>query len=82
MADALLFSHATSWRALQNLGGIGNVTVVPPGGATPGVRAFDTGPGVVVIDAVTRSVAPALRFDEDGRLARSGCRSTLRWMRH
>src|SRR6188474_1942855 len=44
MADAMLFSHATSWRALQNLGGIGNITIVPPGGDLSGVRAFDTGP--------------------------------------
>jgi len=72
MADAMLFSHPTSWRALQNLGGIGNVTVVPPGGDTRGVRAFDTGPGVVVIDTVTRTVAPNLRFDEGGKLAKSG----------
>jgi anhydro-N-acetylmuramic acid kinase len=72
IADAMLFSLPTAWRALQNLGGIGNVTVVPPGGDLSTVRAFDTGPGVVVIDAVTRSVAPSLRFDEGGRLARSG----------
>lgn len=72
VADAMLFASESSWRALQNLGGIGNVTVVPPRGAHGGVRAFDTGPGVVVIDAVTRSVAPTLRFDEGGRLARSG----------
>jgi anhydro-N-acetylmuramic acid kinase len=72
IADAMLFSLPTSWRALQNLGGIGNVTVVPPGGDLSAVRAFDTGPGVVVIDTVTRSVAPALRFDEGGKLARSG----------
>lgn len=72
VADAMLFSLPTSWRALQNLGGIGNVTIVPPGGDLSAVRAFDTGPGVVVIDAVTRSVAPALQFDEGGQLARSG----------
>ena len=72
VADALLFSLPTSWRALQNLGGIGNVTVVPPGGDLSAVRAFDTGPGVVVIDTVTRGVAPDLRFDEGGRLAMSG----------
>jgi anhydro-N-acetylmuramic acid kinase len=68
----MLFSHRTVWRALQNLGGIGNVTVLPPGGETPGVRAFDTGPGVVVIDTVTRTVVPELRFDTGGKLARSG----------
>lgn len=72
MADALLFSHAAEWRALQNVGGIGNVTVLPPGGALPGVRAFDTGPGVVVVDGVTRLVAPGLHFDVDGALARQG----------
>jgi anhydro-N-acetylmuramic acid kinase len=71
-ADALLFAHATEWRALQNLGGIGNVTIVPPGGVLSSTRAFDTGPGVVVIDGVTRMVAPGLSYDVDGRLARNG----------
>jgi len=71
-ADALLFAHATDWRALQNLGGIGNVTIVPPGGVMKSTRAFDTGPGVVVIDGATRTVAPGMSYDVDGRLARSG----------
>ena len=72
VADAMLFAHPTDWRALQNLGGIGNVTIVPPGGVPTSTRAFDTGPGVVVIDGVTRLVAPELAYDVDGRLARSG----------
>lgn len=72
IADALLFSAPDEWRALQNLGGIGNVTLVPPGGATDGVRAFDTGPGVAVIDGVTRRVAPQLPYDIDGALAARG----------
>ncbi|HEX6316235.1 MAG TPA: anhydro-N-acetylmuramic acid kinase [Gemmatimonadaceae bacterium] len=72
IADAMLFSHPTAWRALQNFGGIGNVSIVPPRGDVSSVRAFDTGPGVVVIDAVTRRIDPALRFDDGGRLARSG----------
>ena len=72
LADALLFSHASEWRALQNLGGIGNVTIVPPGGVPTSTRAFDTGPGVVVIDGVTRLVAPGRSYDVDGQLARSG----------
>lgn len=71
MADAVLFS-APHWRALQNIGGIGNVTVVPPNGGTAGVRAFDTGPGVVVIDGVTRALIHGQRFDKDGILARQG----------
>src|SRR5688500_8843452 len=72
IADALLFHDVQRWRALQNLGGIGNVTVVPPGGALEGVRAFDTGPGVGVIDGVTRMLVPELPYDIDGALARRG----------
>jgi anhydro-N-acetylmuramic acid kinase len=71
-ADAMLFSSASEWRGLQNLGGIGNITVVPPHGEIEGVRAFDTGPGVAVIDGVTRSLRPDLSYDVDGRLAKAG----------
>lgn len=72
IADALLFFSPTAWRGLQNLGGIGNVTVVPPGGGLDGVRAFDTGPGVAVIDGVTRALRPELQYDLDGKLAAAG----------
>lgn len=85
IADALLFA-GSEWRALQNVGGIGNVTVVPPAagggdlqahtaadlGLGAAVRAFDTGPGVAVIDGVVRRLAPGLAFDVDGRLALAG----------
>lgn len=76
IADALLFAPTAGWRALQNLGGIGNVTIVPSrvpeDESPPSVRAFDTGPGVAVIDGVVRLLAPGLPYDEDGRLARGG----------
>jgi anhydro-N-acetylmuramic acid kinase len=72
IADAMLFSDSTKWRALQNLGGIANVSVVPPGGDLRGVRAFDTGPGCGVIDKVVRSLRPDLAYDVDGRLALRG----------
>ncbi len=71
IADALLFSGGR-WRALQNIGGIGNVTVVPPDGTLASVRAFDTGPGVGVLDAVVRALNPDLRFDRDGTIAAGG----------
>jgi anhydro-N-acetylmuramic acid kinase len=71
IADTLLFS-GDDWRALQNIGGIGNVTIVPPRGQMDGVRAFDTGPGVAVIDAVTRALVPSVTFDKDGALAAKG----------
>ena len=72
MADAMLFSDTTAWRALQNIGGIGNVSVVPPGGDLRGVRAFDTGPGCGVIDKVVRTLRPDLPYDMDGTLASNG----------
>lgn len=71
IADALLW-HGTRWRALQNIGGMANVTIVPPGGDTSGVRAFDTGPGMAITDAVTRLLRPELPFDRDGTLASAG----------
>ena len=71
IADVLLFA-GREWRALQNIGGIGNVTVVPPDGTLASVRAFDTGPGVGVLDAVVRLVDPSLRYDDDGRMAARG----------
>jgi len=72
-ADVALFAADGAWRALQNLGGIGNVTVVPPRDRGAGAaRAFDTGPGVAVIDGVVRALAPHLPYDVDGVLARRG----------
>ncbi|HEU4721935.1 MAG TPA: anhydro-N-acetylmuramic acid kinase [Gemmatimonadaceae bacterium] len=71
IADGLLFA-GDGWRALQNLGGIGNVTIVPPDGTLSSIRAFDTGPGNVVIDAVVRRLDPSKRYDHDGRMAASG----------
>src|SRR6185369_1133383 len=72
IADAMLFSSSSEWRGLQNLGGIGNITVVPPHGQIEGVRAFDTGPGGAVIDGVTHALRPDLAYDVDGRLAKKG----------
>jgi anhydro-N-acetylmuramic acid kinase len=72
IADAMLFSSQQDWRGLQNLGGIGNITIVPPGGDAVSVRAFDTGPGVAVIDGIVRALWPQLPYDVDGKLARAG----------
>lgn len=72
MADAMLFGHDDHGRALLNIGGMANVTWVPRRGHVDGVVAFDTGPGVAVIDAVARMVDPALPFDIGGRRAARG----------
>lgn len=71
IADRLLFSHDTSWRALQNIGGIGNVGIVPPAGSEEAVQAFDTGPGVVITDGVVRRLF-GKPFDNNGEIAAQG----------
>jgi anhydro-N-acetylmuramic acid kinase len=72
VADVLLFAHPTDPRVLLNLGGMANLTYVPRRAVEDGVFAFDTGPGVALIDAVARMVDRTLRYDVDGRLARAG----------
>ncbi|HEY6808325.1 MAG TPA: anhydro-N-acetylmuramic acid kinase [Gemmatimonadales bacterium] len=72
LADVLLFGHPERGRLLLNIGGMANVTWVPKRGQTGGALAFDTGPGVAVIDAVTRRIDPDARFDADGDRARRG----------
>jgi anhydro-N-acetylmuramic acid kinase len=72
-AHGLLFAHPRRARAVQNLGGIGNVTYVPAGGDLSRIVAFDTGPGNMVIDAVVRRLSRGrLWMDRDGRLAARG----------
>lgn len=72
LADVMLFGHAERGRLLLNLGGMANVTWVPVRGVTAGALAFDTGPGVAVIDAVTRRVDPTAPYDVNGERARCG----------
>ncbi|MEO8032544.1 MAG: anhydro-N-acetylmuramic acid kinase [Gemmatimonadota bacterium] len=72
MADVLLFGDLTHPRALLNIGGMANVTLVCQRDVEEGAFAFDTGPGVAIIDAVARAVDPGLPFDRDGALARRG----------
>lgn len=68
-ADSVLFAAPGRARALQNLGGMANVTWLGPDGD---VFAFDTGPGNALMDyAVQRATAGAERYDRDGRLAAS-----------
>jgi anhydro-N-acetylmuramic acid kinase len=72
LADVMLFGHEQHGRWLLNIGGIANVTWVPRRGVTEGAFAFDTGPGVGVIDSITRRVDPDATFDKDGERARRG----------
>lgn len=70
--DYVYFAHPEETRALLNIGGIANVTVVPAGATTPeGVYAFDTGPGNMVIDQLVARFF-GRTYDEGGRLAAEG----------
>lgn len=66
--DYWMFRHRRKGRVALNIGGIANITVIPPAAAPADVIAFDTGPGNMVIDALA-SPAP---FDRDGRIASRG----------
>ncbi|MCW5881602.1 MAG: anhydro-N-acetylmuramic acid kinase [Anaerolineae bacterium] len=71
--DYLLLRHATLTRAVQNIGGIANVTALQGGCAPEAVFAFDTGPGNMLIDDATlRATDGAQVFDRDGRLGAAG----------
>jgi anhydro-N-acetylmuramic acid kinase len=72
MADVLLFAAADAPRILLNLGGMANLTYVERKAQEAGVLAFDTGPGVAIIDATARRVDPSHPYDLDGRIAAQG----------
>lgn len=71
--DALLFGSPDDGVVVQNIGGIGNATIIPAGASNAHVFAFDTGPGNMVIDAVVNEgTSGALRYDDQGALAAIG----------
>jgi anhydro-N-acetylmuramic acid kinase len=69
--DYLLYRDARVGRVVQNLGGIGNLTAIPGGASPADVFAFDTGPGNMVIDAVTERLFQK-PYDRNGVIAASG----------
>ncbi|MGH9523295.1 MAG: anhydro-N-acetylmuramic acid kinase [Terriglobales bacterium] len=69
--DYLLYRNERRGRIVQNIGGIANFTAIPAGAGPEQVIAFDTGPGNMVIDAVTAKLFGD-PFDRDGRMAARG----------
>ena len=70
---ALLFRHPKRARLIVNLGGISNVTYLPPGSGYAGLVAFDTGPANMVLDGlIARMTNGRSSMDRDGRLAGRG----------
>ena len=84
--DFLLFRQTDRTIALQNIGGISNVTLIPAGAAGCDVLASDTGPGNMIIDAVIEILTNGEeKYDNAGQFAAQGraCESLLKeWLQH
>lgn len=71
--DYMLMRHRGRGRVAVNIGGIANLTAIPPNTNTDRVIAFDTGPGNMVIDQlVSRITLGAQTYDRDGVIASGG----------
>lgn len=71
--DYILFNHPIISRAIQNIGGIGNVTYLPAGAELDSVQAFDTGPGNMIVDALVKALTQGREtYDKDGAMAATG----------
>jgi len=72
-AHYLLLRDRRRSRLVVNLGGISNVTYLPAGGDLNDIRAFDTGPGNMVLDTlVARMTGGRQSMDRGGRMAARG----------
>ena len=94
IVDACLLSQPNYDLAVQNIGGIGNVTYLPPwdksntkaSSPPANIKGWDTGPGNALIDwAVSKLSRGARKYDENGNWAARG-RSHQdlidRWLQH
>lgn len=71
LLDFALFRHPERGRILQNIGGIANLTAIPPGATASQVIAFDSGPGNMVIDALMHQLY-GKSMDRNGAVAATG----------
>jgi anhydro-N-acetylmuramic acid kinase len=71
LLDEVLYRDAKRTRILLNIGGIANLTVVPPYRSSAPVIAFDTGPGNMVMDALMQQLF-AKPYDRGGSSAARG----------
>jgi anhydro-N-acetylmuramic acid kinase len=71
--DYMLMRHRGRGRVAVNIGGIANLTAIPPNTSTERVIAFDTGPGNMIIDQlVSRITQGRQTYDRDGAIAATG----------
>jgi anhydro-N-acetylmuramic acid kinase len=69
--DYVLFRDARAGRIAQNIGGIANLTAIPPGARPEDLMAFDTGPGNMVIDQLMQMLFNR-PYDRNGSVAARG----------
>lgn len=71
--DLILFGDQSKGRLLQNIGGIGNCTALPPGAKAEDAFAFDTGPGNMIIDQIVHTLTDGkMSYDAEGAWAALG----------
>lgn len=72
--DWLMLRLPEDWRAIVNIGGIGNVTILPPYSAeTVAPLALDTGPGCGMIDSIVAAITQGvMTYDAEGKMAARG----------
>ncbi|MDX1438780.1 MAG: anhydro-N-acetylmuramic acid kinase [Rubricoccaceae bacterium] len=69
--DYAYFADRKETRGLLNLGGIGNLTILPSGKGSEHVYAFDTGPANMLMDALAQRLFNT-QFDDRGKFAAAG----------
>lgn len=80
--EYVLFTDPERTLLMQNIGGIGNVTVLPANASPEQVFAFDTGPGNMIIDGLVSQLYAPLAMDAGGEIAAGGqvISELLEWM--
>ncbi len=94
LIDACLLSQPDYDLAVQNVGGIGNVTYLPAweksktisAAPSANIRGWDTGPGNALIDwAVSKLSQGSKKYDENGSWAEQGTPNQAlieKWLQH
>lgn len=70
-SEYILYRHPTRMRLLQNIGGIGNMTIIPPKADLDELLAFDTGPGNMIMNEMVQ-IFYGEEYDKNGEYAQRG----------
>ncbi|MDD5582144.1 MAG: anhydro-N-acetylmuramic acid kinase [Candidatus Marinimicrobia bacterium] len=82
--DMWLFQQEKRGRVLLNIGGVANITLLPPASSHLPVLGFDTGPGMGLLDERFQQLFDG-SYDKDGNIASQGTINTEvlnQWEKH